>query len=744
MKNPAGARNLYFAAMIVGVMISGCGPNAPTEPLDQVQSSLLQITASYGQSVKGTVDGFPFLMLRGTHYERGKAHGAMAASQVISSVNAMATFINSTGTLTWDGAISGLMYFSFQSRFDTELSGMYDGIVEAIPNPSNRVVPALGRAITLNDLKVLQVGDMLELSQCSQFSAWGSLTANGNTITGRNWDYPPLFSTSAATIIASDPTEAGLLSTIDSMWYGMVGNGIATIREDGFYMSANDASIDEPGIPFANPNPSSLRARELAETVPLATGPASFASGLANHVPLALIFHISFPVPHSQGLFPTVVEYDSRVSGGFGTTTRTAVPSFPSAIVLTNHFLQAGAPTSQNSVDRYNAIWNGLQSYATSGTKVGFNEAKTLLNAAAQSNTLYSVVTWPAQRQLMVAISPSPGVPATQGTFKTILWNDVFGAFPPSGPTITQQPANATVTVGQTATFSVTASGTGLTYQWQKNAANISGATSSSYTTPATTLADSGATFRCVVTASVGGSVTSSSATLTVNSSSLSITQQPVDTTVTAGQNATFTVTASGTGLSYQWQKNAANISGATSASYTKAATIYDDNGTLYRCVVTASGGGSVTSNSATLVVNSTATSPTGIRGQYYADTNFTSLYTTLTDPYINFTWGPEGDNFSIRWTGQVQPAFSQAYTFSTSSDGAVRVWLNNQLIIDNYTLHNSTVSNSSAPITLVAGRRYNIRVDYYDTVNTSVIALLWQSSSQAQQVIPTNRLYLP
>lgn len=83
-------------------------------------------------------------------------------------------------------------------------------------------------------------------------------------------------------------------------------------------------------------------------------------------------------------------------------------------------------------------------------------------------------------------------------------------------PTITAQPANQTVAVGQTATFSVTATGTTpLSYQWLKNSANISGATSASYTTPVTTAADSGEQFTVVVSNSVGNA-TSNAATLTV------------------------------------------------------------------------------------------------------------------------------------------------------------------------------------------------------------------------------------
>jgi hypothetical protein len=87
---------------------------------------------------------------------------------------------------------------------------------------------------------------------------------------------------------------------------------------------------------------------------------------------------------------------------------------------------------------------------------------------------------------------------------------------PVSAPSITLQPADQSVAVGQTAIFSVTATGTApLTYQWQKGGTLIAGAGASSYTTPATTLADSGSKFSVIVT-NAAGSIPSNSATLTV------------------------------------------------------------------------------------------------------------------------------------------------------------------------------------------------------------------------------------
>ena len=173
-------------------------------------------------------------------------------------------------------------------------------------------------------------------------------------------------------------------------------------------------------------------------------------------------------------------------------------------------------------------------------------------------------------------------------------------------PTITTQPVNQTVTAGQTATFSVVAGGTApLSYQWQKNGVNIAGATASSYTTPATATTDSGSTFDAVVS-NTAGSVTSNSGTLTVNAAVVAptITTQPVNQTVTAGQTATFSVVAGGTApLSYQWQQNGVNIAGATASSYTTPVTTTANSGSTFDVVVSNTAG-NATSAKATLTVN--------------------------------------------------------------------------------------------------------------------------------------------
>jgi hypothetical protein len=175
-----------------------------------------------------------------------------------------------------------------------------------------------------------------------------------------------------------------------------------------------------------------------------------------------------------------------------------------------------------------------------------------------------------------------------------------------SAPSITGQPANQSVAVGQTATFSVGASGTApLTYQWSKNGAVLSGATSASYTTPATVSGDNGAAFSVTVS-NATGNVTSNGATLSVTAAPVapSISAQPVGQTVTAGQSATFAVAATGTTpLTYQWNKNGGAIAGAIASSYTTPATATADNGSAFSVTVSNSVS-STTSSSATLTVS--------------------------------------------------------------------------------------------------------------------------------------------
>ena len=179
-------------------------------------------------------------------------------------------------------------------------------------------------------------------------------------------------------------------------------------------------------------------------------------------------------------------------------------------------------------------------------------------------------------------------------------------------PKIVSQPVNNIQLSGQPASFWVAATGNApLAYQWQKNGTNLPGATVNWFTTPATTLADNGSTFRAVVTNS-SGSVTSAVTTLTVNAAPADpmITSLPATLTVTAGQPFNVSIAAAGTApLHYQWKKNGMDLVGATSASYSNSAAITPDCGAVYSVVVSNSAG-SVTNSAASLTVLAASGAP--------------------------------------------------------------------------------------------------------------------------------------
>jgi len=172
-------------------------------------------------------------------------------------------------------------------------------------------------------------------------------------------------------------------------------------------------------------------------------------------------------------------------------------------------------------------------------------------------------------------------------------------------PAITTPPSSQTVNQGQNAPFSVVANGTApLSYQWKFNAANITGATTTSYTLSNAQASNAGS--YTVLVTNMAGTVTSSAAVLGVNIPP-SITTQPSSQTVAQDATATFSVVAAGTApLYYQWSFNGSNIAGATASSYVIYYT-HNPYAGGYSVVVT-NMAGTVTSSTANLLVNYTAT----------------------------------------------------------------------------------------------------------------------------------------
>jgi len=240
---------------------------------------------------------------------------------------------------------------------------------------------------------------------------------------------------------------------------------------------------------------------------------------------------------------------------------------------------------------------------------------------------------------------PMPGV-QTGYDFTDSLWAFFSQFLTPTqaSPKIVSQPVNNIQLSGQPASFWVTATGAApIGVQWQKNGVDIPGATDNWFTTPPTTLADNGATFRAVV-GNGSGRVTSAAATLTVKAPppGPSITRQPSDVAAISGQLVTFSVTAAGAPpLAYQWRKNGVNIAGATAAILSMPA-ISPDCGASFTVVVSDSSG-STTSTRATLAVTPAPGAPIILtnpeRARVIAGQNASFSVTARSASPISYQW---------------------------------------------------------------------------------------------------------
>ncbi len=137
----------------------------------------------------------------------------------------------------------------------------------------------------------------------------------------------------------------------------------------------------------------------------------------------------------------------------------------------------------------------------------------------------------------------------------------------------------------------------------------------------------------------------------------------------------------------------------------------------------------------------------TGLTGTYYNNKDFTGTSIQRVDPHVNFEWGYDppasqidADTYSVRWTGQVQAQYTETYTFTARTDDGVRLWVNNQLIIDKW--RNGSAEDYEGQINLVAGQKYNIKMEYYEDTGGAAAQLFWSNQRIIKELVPKSQLY--
>ena len=234
------------------------------------------------------------------------------------------------------------------------------------------------------------------------------------------------------------------------------------------------------------------------------------------------------------------------------------------------------------------------------------------------------------------------------------------------------------------------------------------------------------------------------------NPPTVSITSPANGGTFTAPANITINANASdsdGTVSKVDFYQGTSLLGTDTSSPYSFAWNNVAAGSYALKAVATDNAGAATTSSVVNVTVNPPGSGGTGLKGDYYDNSDFTVFKLTRTDATVNFNWGTGSpdpsvgvDTFSVRWTGKVQPQFSQTYTFYTVTDDGVRLWVNNQLLIDKWIVQAPT--EWSGQIALTANQQYDIKMEYYENGGGAEAHLSWSSPSVPKAVIPQGQLF--
>ncbi len=286
---------------------------------------------------------------------------------------------------------------------------------------------------------------------------------------------------------------------------------------------------------------------------------------------------------------------------------------------------------------------------------------------------------------------------------------------------ITGQPAASTICQGLNTSFSVTATGTTLTYQWQVstdggatynnviNGGVYAGATTSTLNITGATAAMNNYRYRCLVN-SACSPLTSNAVILTVNALP-SISTQPLSTAICAGNNVTFNVAAAGTGIGYQWQEsinggttwnNIANggiYSGATTTTLTLTGVTIGMNTYQYRCVVNGTCAPAATSTAATLTVGSTLVI-NNQPGNSIVCAGATTSYAVSVSGTVTYQW-QESTNGGTTWNNITNGGVYSNATTATLTLTGVTAGMNSYLYRCTVNGNCPSINSNSASLTV-------------------------------------------
>lgn len=319
-------------------------------------------------------------------------------------------------------------------------------------------------------------------------------------------------------------------------------------------------------------------------------------------------------------------------------------------------------------------------------------------------------------------------------------------------PKVVDEPEDVSVIENQTVKLTAGIGGTGpFAMQWQRGGKNIAGATAATYTFKSASK-DNKAVLRCIIKTASGEAATREvkvSVAPDITPPKISGIECPLDNPAvmkvmfsepvgkTAANKSLYVV--SGTTV-----KSAGLAPDAKSVMLGLAGKL--DEKTLYTLSV--KGVKDLAAKPNTLTAKQTFTlTGDGLAAAYFDRPDLTGKSFTRIDPMIKFDFGdgsPDAeikrDGFSARWTGAIESPATETFTFYAKSDDGVRLWIGGRQIIDEWREQGPT--EFSRTVALEAGKKYEIKLEYFENAGGAMVELQWSSPSVEKQIISKRFLY--
>jgi len=380
---------LRLPLWLLAAAAAGCAPELPPALEPDQPTGADAVTGDFR-----VVEGVKVLTLWGTPYQRGYAHGRLAAQGVLDVVDAVCgsnLLLERRGD--YERVILPMMdRFAFEPDDETELRGLLEGVRAALGERA--LLKRIGRTLTLADLKACNTAGDWYRQACSSFAAWGTRATDGHVWVGRNFDFLPdeaFFAHQMIVVHRPDATKKGWAGVSAA---GMIGP-VTAINEHGVFVAVHDAF--QPLRPLERGYaPRLLVLRRLVETCE-ARDLTAQALPILHARRQMFDSSILLAAPVADGSRPAVVfEYDGDQARTGGVTVRTSDDNEPKLsrelLACTNHFRKRAAAGVNLLRYRYPLMRQVLMAKTGRGERVDFDIARKTMGAVRLPITVHTVI----------------------------------------------------------------------------------------------------------------------------------------------------------------------------------------------------------------------------------------------------------------------------------------------------------------------------------------------------------------